>query len=371
MTLDDPKIGEALASLSDQKSNFRMMVMGPGDSFERVEVSVDGIPALMDQYFRRMAAAASIPATRFLGTPPVGLNSTGEGDMQNYAIHVGAMQVSMLDRPLSILDQIVARHMGLEMLPPYEWNSLIDLSEHDKLMNTSLRVTLIREAVADKLIQPEEGRNILIKTEDMFSELETYDVPTPEELEARRQEMMAVMQGGEDAGLPSEGPEGQEPAAQEADQDEEEGQKGVAGVRDQELNVGAAGDADFTELDDIELSNNVENEFANGVISRAVNPTLSRLINRTRERFGQIFSHGFMADVGELRLRVGQRSRVFATYHGRYVTAKPAGSQAAGSWCQGVSLGRPAGRPGAANPQGQPRQDILLQESASHRKPWR
>ena len=87
------------------------------EKFERTTVSWAGLPDIMDRFARRLAAAASIPATRFWGTSPIGLNATGEADMANYAQHVKAMQEYLLPDALERLDMVLARDAGLREPP--------------------------------------------------------------------------------------------------------------------------------------------------------------------------------------------------------------------------------------------------------------
>ena len=89
------EIGEAI---SMRRSMYRTLFMDIEDEFERVSVQFGGLADLMDRFARRLAAAADIPATRFWGTSPVGMNATGESDMRNYALRVAAMQEAKLLR---------------------------------------------------------------------------------------------------------------------------------------------------------------------------------------------------------------------------------------------------------------------------------
>ena len=119
------------AHINRTKSNYRIMMLDTEDQFDRVAVSWAGLPELMDRAARRIAAAADIPSTRFWGQSPVGLNATGESDSYNYALMVGALQQDLLANPLSRLDQVLARHIGLRDPIPYEFVPLVSDPEAD------------------------------------------------------------------------------------------------------------------------------------------------------------------------------------------------------------------------------------------------
>ena len=87
--------------INRSRSIYRTLFLDSEDEFERVAVTFAGLSELMDQFARRLAAA-DIPATRFWGQSPVGLNATGESDMRNYALRVAAMQKAKLRPPVPL-----------------------------------------------------------------------------------------------------------------------------------------------------------------------------------------------------------------------------------------------------------------------------
>ena len=62
------------------------MLVDKNDEFDRVSYNFQGLPDLMDRFAERLAAAADIPATRFMGQAPKGMNATGASDEKNYAL---------------------------------------------------------------------------------------------------------------------------------------------------------------------------------------------------------------------------------------------------------------------------------------------
>ena len=131
------------------------------EDFERVAVTFTGLPDLLDRMHKRLAAVAGIPATRFLGTSPVGLNATGESDMANYAQHVAAMQNRHLTDPLRTLDMILARHVGLQEPPDYMWPSLFDANPTEEATTAKTHAEALQISIQSGMIDEDEGRESL------------------------------------------------------------------------------------------------------------------------------------------------------------------------------------------------------------------
>lgn len=156
-------------SISDLKSIYRTIFLDAADDFDRVNVSWAGLGEVMNQFARRLAALAGVPATRFWGQSPVGMNATGESDMANYAIHVQAMQKQTLAQPLKALDAVLARNIGIEPLD-YHFPSLMDLSEIDKAQVSQVKATAVQTAIMSGVISEDDGRAVL-DGDDTFGEL--------------------------------------------------------------------------------------------------------------------------------------------------------------------------------------------------------
>lgn len=79
-----------MSMLNANKGIYRTLLLDQDEDFKRVDVSWSGLPDLMDRMASRLAAAADIPATRFEGRSPVGMNATGDSDMDNYVLMLEA-----------------------------------------------------------------------------------------------------------------------------------------------------------------------------------------------------------------------------------------------------------------------------------------
>lgn len=176
---DDPSTIQLGTRMNIYKSLFRIMFMDVNDDFERVAVSFAGIAELMSQYWQRLAAIAQIPATRFLGRSPAGMNATGESDMANYAMSVKAMQEKLLTRPLTILDKVVARHLGMMMPFKYKWLPLTDMTEGERVTISKTKAEALKIVYDMQAVTEDEVRERL-NGDELFGELG----PMPDELSA-------------------------------------------------------------------------------------------------------------------------------------------------------------------------------------------
>ena len=124
---------ERLAEMWRYRSNNRIIVVDKEDELTRLDVSFGGWPPLSQEMLKRVAAAARVPQSYFLGQSPGGLDSTGDGDMENFSMYISSIQKDELSPLLDDrLDMVLARDAGLQVVPEYEWNSLIDQSDQER-----------------------------------------------------------------------------------------------------------------------------------------------------------------------------------------------------------------------------------------------
>ena len=187
-------IGE---EINQMKSIYRLLMLDQSEKFERTTVSWAGLPDIMDRFARRLAAAASIPATRFWGTSPVGLNATGESDMANYAQHVRAMQEYLLPDALDRLDMVLARDAGLREPPEYSFIPLDDANPETEATTAKTKAEAFGIAIDKGAIDEDEMREGL-DGDPVFGDLagEAPGLPDP---------ILPPMSGGPPGGGPPKG----------------------------------------------------------------------------------------------------------------------------------------------------------------------
>ena len=175
-------IDQAGADFNRDLSNFRLaMVDMENEELDVVETRFSGLPELMDKYSERIASAARIPLTRWLGRSPGGLNSTGDSDMNNYVMMVEGLRDRVVVPELNRLDEVLAKSAGIIGYEPgdYTWPSLLELGDREQAEVSKLYAETISILVNDRVISPDEGRQKLM-LDPIFGEILEGEAPQPE-----------------------------------------------------------------------------------------------------------------------------------------------------------------------------------------------
>ncbi len=196
---------------------------GEGEDYSFQQFSVTGIKEVIDSTCNMLSALCEIPQTKLFGRSPAGMNSTGDGDMENYYNYIEKIQKLMLKSNISkIVDIIclVLRKTGvIEELPKIKltFNPLWSLSEADQATIDQTRATTAQtKANTAQLyvdmgaLDPSEVRAGLKSDseyviEDLIDD-ESGDILSPEEREALLQIKLA------DYNAPDTPPEAPAPA---------------------------------------------------------------------------------------------------------------------------------------------------------------
>ena len=123
------------------KSSFGVSLIDSREEYEQKSMQLNGISDMLWKKLEVVAAAVSIPATRFLSASPQGLSNNGGADIINYAEHIGAKQRAVFDPRLKVVDNLIAKHFGLSQenkgkIPvspfKYEWRCVFPESNEGK-----------------------------------------------------------------------------------------------------------------------------------------------------------------------------------------------------------------------------------------------
>jgi hypothetical protein len=116
------------------KSVINTILLDSGEEWQRISTNLSGAEQLLTAYLQIASGAADIPATRFLGRAPGGLNATGDNDIRNYYDRLASEQSVSLTPAMNILDEVLIRS-ALGDRPEevyYEWNSLWQMTDAEK-----------------------------------------------------------------------------------------------------------------------------------------------------------------------------------------------------------------------------------------------
>lgn len=158
------KLMNRLAEANAGKSITRSLIRDSEEEFERNTISFAGLPEVLQQFMTLVSAAADIPMTRLFGTSPGGLNSTGEGDMDNYYNHVKSVQENILTPEIHILDEVIKRSAlgdGVSDEIFYEWSPLEQTSEKERAEIGKMNAETAQILTSTGLFMPEELRGVV------------------------------------------------------------------------------------------------------------------------------------------------------------------------------------------------------------------
>lgn len=187
---DNPALAK-LQEIIEQISLYRgAIVDAKGAKISQHSASFGSVPELVMTFAQLLSAASDIPATRFLGQAPGGLNATGESDLENYYNMIAAfVQSSVMPVERQCLDWIGANLWGwetwaaksrdLELHYPPLWN----LSETDKATVDNTYATLLKGLYDSGIIDAENVVNELLERKIFITEVEAAefleDAPSP------------------------------------------------------------------------------------------------------------------------------------------------------------------------------------------------
>ena len=184
------KIVKRFQDAAEMKSANRMLLIDAKDKYEKKGNNFQGLAPVSDVFKSNLIAAFDIPATRFYGESPGGLNSTGAGDMDNYKKRLRGDQTSKYGKNMDRLYQIACMDLFGEVPPGFktEWGPL----EQETELETSQRQ--LNNANRDKIYMDGDGSTPAVpayvvtrqlKEDDVYSVLEDGDIDDVEAMSER------------------------------------------------------------------------------------------------------------------------------------------------------------------------------------------
>ena len=203
LNLEGTKQGEQavkqLEEMAEQISIFRAAILkGKNVELEESAASFGSVPELLMSYLQIVSAASDIPASRYIGQAPGGLNATGEGDLENYYNNIASYQETHLDPKYEKLFDV----LGPSVLGQEQWSQIkkdfelefeslwnLDGQEKATVDETYARIlTTLKDAgviPTEYIIDEINAKKIFttpINKEDIPEQLEVNYTNTPDEI---------------------------------------------------------------------------------------------------------------------------------------------------------------------------------------------
>ena len=174
-----------LDEIADQMSMYQAAMI-ESDEIDLTQWSANfgSVPELVERFLQVLAAASDIPATRFLGQAPGGLNSDGKSALTNYYDMIGSQQTDRLQPQLEKLLPVLLKSELPEVKPDaveIEFPSLWEPDEVDQSTIRTQDTTNIVNASAAGLVSDTEARNELVERGVFKSKLEKDPILPPSE----------------------------------------------------------------------------------------------------------------------------------------------------------------------------------------------
>lgn len=150
-----------LANLS--KGTAKALVLDAEEEFDRKAVSFSSLPDILREMMQIVAGAADIPLTRFLGTSPAGLSTTGDGDMDTYYDRVQSMQELDIRPALAVLDECLIRS-ALGSRPEevfYTWPPLRQMNDKTRADVAKVASGVLKDLIDTGTFTQDEMRGVV------------------------------------------------------------------------------------------------------------------------------------------------------------------------------------------------------------------
>lgn len=174
-----------LDKIAEQLSIYRGAVIdGKGIEIAQHSATFGSVPELLNTCLQILAAGSDIPATRFLGDSPSGLNSTGESDLENYYNNVDSYQTTRLEpKYRKMLDLIGSCIWGFNVWKEksknlaFEFEPLWNINKMDQATVDKTRADILRQFKEDGIISDKQYAEEINskKILDIELDVEEYD----------------------------------------------------------------------------------------------------------------------------------------------------------------------------------------------------
>lgn len=145
---DYKSIENRLEAMDLQKSVINGVFLGEGEDYTRENVTFAGVPEIWDRQMMTVAGSYRIPVTKLFGRSAAGMNSTGEGDEENFNSYISGLQKAQLLPPLlklmTALNFETKAVTGEGKSAPKLVIDFNPLSKKDQLKEAQIRETMSR-----------------------------------------------------------------------------------------------------------------------------------------------------------------------------------------------------------------------------------
>lgn len=186
----EAKLRNRFMAAQTMKSFNRTLLLDSGEEYEKKSNQFTNLREVWQQSGVNLCGAYDVPMTRFFGQSPGGLNSTGDGDLQNYYKRISSDREKKLRPPLEQFDEVFVRSVLGTVPADYSWtfNSLWETNDTDQAQIDYQNAQRDQIYIMQGVITPGLAASEL-KMRGTYSSQSDEDVQMAVELSQQNQEM--------------------------------------------------------------------------------------------------------------------------------------------------------------------------------------
>lgn len=185
---------DKIKSVINQISLYRAAIFdGEKVEISQHSASFGSVPELLIMYLQVLAAASDIPATRFLGEAPGGLNATGKSDLENYYNVIDAYQRQRIQPQLRRIYDVIGFNLfpgrwgqereSLAFKFPPMWNA----TELEEAQRNQITIANMSQLLQERMITEDRALEELIAKKVFTIKLDEKDFALLAELKEEAQ----------------------------------------------------------------------------------------------------------------------------------------------------------------------------------------
>lgn len=158
-----------LQKFTEWRDNFGVYAIGLDEEMQQLETTLAELDAVIMTQYQIVAAAASVPATKLLGTSPKGFNATGEYEEASYHEELESIQAHDLT-PFLERHHLLAIHSHIAPDAPFEtsvsWNSLDSMTAKEVAEVNEIKSRTGQNLVNSGAVSPDDERDRVMADPD-------------------------------------------------------------------------------------------------------------------------------------------------------------------------------------------------------------
>lgn len=174
-----------------------------GGGLSQIDTSLGDLESTIMTQYQLVASIAEVPATKLLGTAPIGFNATGESEAEDYRQLLESIQTTLMEPALEMHYKILLAAMHLDSDIAITWAPLDSPTAQEFASIDAQNAAAVSSLVAQTIITPSTAAAILGQSKDsiFYGILEKSEEEDASEVEELLDSIEKGQQGGENENL--------------------------------------------------------------------------------------------------------------------------------------------------------------------------